>query len=348
MKNSIIRILFYLAAGVAALGLSSCSGNTDPENEKLKLTLIADKIELVADGEDHAVFTVLYGIEDVTEKAQISCIDDNIKITSGTFTPSEAGNYTFTASYDGVTSDPIIITVEEYIVESRFQRHVCIMEFTGTWCAQCPEGATTLNYLVNKAYKDKAFALAFHNADEYAIAQEQELYKIFKWSGYPAYVTDMRDCGLLNEGGCSSSIEKSLYDVPTHCAVSIECHYDSTSTQVNIEARIFSEKAMDYRLAVYVVEDKVIGKQMLSTGEIQEDYVHRHIVRKMLSADVRGDKMGNIPAEKEASKTYSFKIEEVWNIDNLAVAALAINKDGEINNMAICPVNGGKMDYIKR
>lgn len=348
MKSKVVRILFYLAASVASLGISSCSGNTDPDADKLKLTLSSDKTELVADGEDHAVFTVLYGIEDVTDKAQINCTEGNGKVSSGTFTPYEAGSYTFTASYDGVTSDPVSITVEEAIVESRFQRHVCIMEFTGTWCAQCPEGATTLNYLVNKAYKDKAFALAFHNADEYSITQEQELYKMFKWSGYPAYVTDMRDCGLLNEGGCSSSIEKSLYDVPTHCAAAVECHYDSTLTQVNVEAKIFSEKTMDYRLAAYVIEDKVVGKQTLSTGEIQEDYIHRHMVRKMLSADVRGDKLGNIQAENEATKTYCFKMEKSWNIENLAVAVLAINKDGEVNNMAICPADGGKMNYIER
>ena len=331
----------------AVFGACSCSGNTDPE-EKLDLSLDADKTELVADGEDHSNFTVLYGIEDVTGKAQIRSTDEKGKVAAGVFTPTEAGTYTFTASYDGVTSNPVTINVEEAVTESRFERMVCVMEFTGTWCAQCPEGATTVNYLVSKAYKDKAFALAFHNADEYATAQEQELYKVFKWSGYPAYVTDMRDCGLINEGGCSSSIERSLYDLPTHCAASVECAYDEGSSQVTVDAKIFSEKAMDYRLAAYVVEDKVSGKQTLSTGEIQEDYVHRHMVRKMLSADIRGDNMGSIPSGSEASKKYSFKTESGWNIANLSVAVLAIDKDGHVNNMAICAANGGKMEYKER
>lgn len=232
-------------------------------------------------------------------------------------------------------------------VESRFQRKVCVMEFTGTWCAQCPAGATTLNYLVGKAYEGKAFALAFHNNDEYTLPQEQELYAIFKYGGYPAYVTDMCEdlTGLLNEGGCSSTIEKRLYDSETHCGAAVSSTYDAEKKTVTVDASMFSEKTMTYRMAAYVIEDKVTGKQKQSTGEVQEDYTHRHMVRKMLSSSVRGDSLGEVSVEKEASKTYSFTVEDDWNVENLSVAVLILDKDGHVNNMAICAADGGKMDY---
>ena len=236
---------------------------------------------------------------------------------------------------------------EEQPVESRFQRKVCVMEFTGTWCAQCPAGATTLNYLVGHKYEGKAFALAFHNNDEYTLPQEQELYAIFKYGGYPAYVTDMCEdlTGLLNEGGCSSTIEKRLYDSETHCGAAVSSTYDAEKKTVTVGASMFSEKTMAYRIAAYVIEDKVIGKQKQSTGEVQEDYTHRHMVRKMLSSSVRGDSLGEVSAEKEASKTYSFTVEEDWNLENLSVAVLILDKDSHVNNMAICAADGGKMDY---
>jgi len=232
-------------------------------------------------------------------------------------------------------------------VESRFQRKVCVMEFTGTWCAQCPAGATTLNYLVGKAYEGKAFALAFHNNDEYTLPQEQELYAIFKYGGYPAYVTDMCEdlTGLLNEGGCSPAIEKRLYDSETHCGAAVSSTYDAEKKTVTVDASMFSEKTMTYRMAAYVIEDKVTGKQKQSTGEVQEDYTHRHMVRKMLSSSVRGDSLGEVSVEKEASKTYSFTVEDDWNVENLSVAVLILDKDGHVNNMAICAADGGKMDY---
>lgn len=247
----------------------------------------------------------------------------------------------------GKSADYCIVG-EEKPVETRFQRHVCVMEFTGTWCAQCPAGAATLNYLVGKAYEGRAFALAFHNNDEYSLPQEQELYNMFKWTGYPAYVTDMSAdmVGLLNEGGCGSSIESRLYDSETHCGAAVSCTYDAEKRSVDVDARMFSEKGMAYRMAVYVVEDKVVGKQAQSTGDVQEDYTHRHMVRKMLSNSVLGDSLGEVPAGKEVSKTYSFTVADGWNLENLSVAVLVLDKDGHVNNMATCQADSGKMDYV--
>ena len=229
------------------------------------------------------------------------------------------------------------------VSDRQFQRHVCVMEFTGTWCAQCPEGATLLNYLVDRQYKGKAFALAFHNNDVFTIPQEQELANIFKWTGYPAFVTDMRDVGLLNEGGCDDSIETSLYDVPTHSSVAVSSTVNGTTA--TLDAKIISQSSMNYRIAAYVVEDKVKGEQTQSTGQVQKDYTHRHVVRKMLSANVRGDNMGDISAGTEKSKTYTFEIDPSWNLANLSVAVLAIDKDGHVNNMAHCAVDGGSMNH---
>ena len=230
-------------------------------------------------------------------------------------------------------------------VESRFQRNVCVMEFTGTWCAQCPEGAVTLNYLVSKAYAGKAYALAFHNNDEYAIPAEQELMKIFKWEGYPAFVTDMmpESVGSLNDGGCGASIDRSLYEDQTHCGVSVEASHEDG--KVTVKARLFSEKTMDYRIAAYVIEDKVVGEQTMSTGTVQKDYTHRHMVRKMLCGNVLGDALGEVKAEAEAEKTFSFDVDQGWNLANLSVAVLAINEDGHVNNMAVCAADGGNMEY---
>ena len=102
---------------------------------------------------------------------------------------------------------------------------------------------------------------------------------------------------------------------------------------------------MEYRIAAYVIEDKIVGEQMQGTGTVQDDYVHRHVVRKMLSADVRGDKLGNLAPEEEKTVTFGFAVEEEWNTDNLSVAVLAIDEDGHVNNMAVCAADGGKMDY---
>ena len=338
------RLAYILSYALIVL---SCSGKVDPETDTLILTLKADNDEIVADGKSKVNFTVLNGSEDVTAMSVISCKSGNAVFSGTSFSTSNEGTYVFSASYNGKVSEKVTITATAPAA-SAFQRHVCVMEFTGTWCAMCPKGAETLNYLVSRTYKDKAFALAFHNNDIYTIPEEQALKKIFGWESYPAYVTDMRasDCGGLNDGTCGNSIEKSLYDVPTHCAAAVSCIYDNGKSQADVKTRIFSEKAGKYRIAAYVVEDKVIGEQTLGTGDIQNDYTHRHVVRKMLSANVLGDEIGQIEKDQEKEKTYSFTVDSSWNIENLFIAILAINEQGEVNNMAQCAVNGGKMDYV--
>lgn len=233
------------------------------------------------------------------------------------------------------------------VVESRFQRRVCVMEFTGVWCSRCPSGADALDYLVSRAYAGKAFALAFHNGDVYTLPQEAELAATFKYGNYPAYVVDMdKDkVGMLTEGGCDRAIESSLYDSMTHCGAAVECSYDEASGQVAVKAKMFSELTMKYRIAAYVVEDKVIGEQTLGNNEVRKDYPHRHMVRQMLSGHILGDNLAEVAAETEAEKSYVFTVSEDWNIENLSVAVLILDESSRVNNMAICAADGGKMDY---
>lgn len=347
MKNNMRKIFRFITLCLPAAAFLACSGNIDPEGETVKLTLTADKTEIVADGNDKVQFTVMNGSQDVTAMAKISCSPASGIVKDNTFTTAAEGTYVFTASYEGKNSDQVSITATAPAA-SRFARRVCLMEFTGTWCSQCPSGAVTVTYLVDVAYKGKAFAMAFHNEDIYQIPQEQELYKKFRFGGYPGFVTDMRDTGSILDGGCSTSIEKSLYETITHSGAAIECqataNEDGTVT-VTATGKAFSEMTMNYRMAAYVIEDKVKGEQKLATNEIDKDYVHRHIVRKMLSASIAGDDLGTVAAESEVSKKYEFTTDKEWNAENVSVAVLVLDDKGHVNNMAICSCMNGKMDY---
>ncbi len=341
----------FCANNANECAVGSTVGYTGVEySEGEKPVLIADKTEVQAGSTDPVRFTVNYAGSDVTSSSIIICTSSPDggaapEAVDSEFIAGSAGTYEFVAWYQGITSDPVTVTVaEESVAEGRFQRHVCVMEFTGAWCAQCPDGATKLNYLISKTYKGKAFALAFHNNDDFALPVEQDLFRMFAWSGYPAYVTDMRDTGILNENGCEASIQKSL-DAGAHCGVAVSSVLDAETAKVAVDARIFAEKSMTYRLAAYVVEDKIKGEQTQSTGSVQKDYTHRHVVRKMLSADVRGDGLGEVKAGTEVTRSFIFDVDPSWNTARLTVAVLAIDKNGHVNNMAVCDVDGGSMDY---
>lgn len=233
---------------------------------------------------------------------------------------------------------------EEVPAVSAFERNVCIMEFTGTWCTFCPSAATTVEYMVSESYKDRAYALAFHIEDEYSISEGKKLYNGFGLTSAPSYSIDMRNNGYFSDGEFSIGIDDALYNNPVHCAAAVECSCDSDG-QVKVAAKMFSEMKSSYSIAAYVIEDKIIGKQTMPTNQVDKDYTHRHVVRKMLSETIYGDSLGEVEAGKEAEKKYVFTIEEGWKKENLSVAVLVITKKGEVGNMAVCAVDGGKMDY---
>lgn len=332
----------YILCCIAAAVLASCHGHVD-QDEKLSLLLSADCLSVPADGKSAVTFTVSYGSEDVTDQAEIFCLTTDTRLEGNVFITKEEGRYVFYAKYDSVESDRIEV---EGLFVSRFERNVCIMEFTGQWCSWCPAGAQLLQMLVSEVYKDQAYAMAFHNDDSMAIQAESDLKSIFAWVDYPAYVTDMRDCGSLSGSGCRLSIEKSLYDIPTHCGVAVSCVKDNEGFKAT--ARLSSENTMEYRMAAYVVEDKVIAEQTVSGNVKDENYVHRHVVRKMLSSSVAGDKLGVVSRGEEKSVNYDFELDPAWNADNATVVILAIDMEGHVNNMAICEVDGGNTDYEER
>ena len=227
--------------------------------------------------------------------------------------------------------------------QSRFERNVCVMEFTGQWCSYCPDGAQLLEFLASDIYPGQVLALAFHNADDFTISAEAELANKYKITDYPSYLTDLREAGTLSGSGCRLSIETSLYESQTHSSVAIDSQVADGVCQV--DAKLFSEKSMEYRMAAYAVEDRIVSWQTTSGNSRNENYVHRHVVRKLLSSSVAGDALGVVNADQEKEHSYEFNVDPSWNLENMSVVVLAIDKDGHVNNVAQCALNGGSVEY---
>lgn len=338
MRNRLNLILCSIAASL----LAACHGNVD-QDETASLLLSADRQSVPADGVSQVTFTVTYGSDDVTSQAEIFCVTTGMSLDANVFTATENGSYVFVAKYGSQESQRLEIEAERV---SRFERNVCVMEFTGQWCSWCPDGAKLLQLLVSETYEGQAYALAFHNDDSMTIPAEGELKSVFGWTEYPSYVTDMRDCGSLSGSGCRMSIEKSLYETVTHSGVAVSCAGDGGKYKAT--AKLFSESPMEYRMAAYLVEDKVIAEQTVSGNVKDEDYVHRHVVRKMLSSSVSGDALGAVDEGEEVTRSYEFELDPSWNVQNMTVAVLAIDNQGYVNNMNLCAVNGGNADYEER
>lgn len=342
---------FALFAALLA-GLISCHGQSD-EGE-VKLTLLPSATTIVADGSQSVTFTVHWGANVVTPEAHVVLVSHPEVEWNGTsFSTEEAGEYIFKAIYQEVESEEVKVTatmpVGAYV--SRFERHFCVMELTGAWCANCPEGYRSLTTLLSNPFanwKNTVHIIALHDntggTDPMGISLTNTIFDHYKVGGYPGWVTDMREGGLLTSEGIMNvmpSLESSAEDYPAHCDVKIASSL--TGSELKVDVSLFAELAGDYAVSVWLLEDGIVAPQ-LDGAMSDDDWVHNHVARALLNNNWKGDLMAGLTAEQESVKSYTYTLPTEWKSENMSIMALAIDKDGVVNNVAVCAV-GESVDY---
>lgn len=238
---------------------------------------------------------------------------------------------------------------------SAYRKHVALWEFTGAWCANCPEGYTNMNFTLtaNSRFKEVVHPMAFHSntaaEDDLAIEETDQIMNDMNVSsaGFPSYAVDMMYGGSLVESVMlKEHLSETLEDNPCFCGLAVSS--DVKDGVATAEIKLYSELNAPWRVGVYVVEDKV--KYYQKDGMLENDsYTHRHVVRRIESASYKGDRIGGqiTPSGTELIAEYEIEIDSQWNLDNTYVYVLALDSDGHVNNMNYCLISGGKSDYDK-
>ncbi len=268
----------------------------------------------------------------------------------GTDVPGEPGN-------DGPgNDDPGTDTPDP---SAEFVRHLCIMEFTGQWCMFCPAGYKILYDVAASEYsdyRDIAHIIALHDnssgKDEFAAPLQdvqKDIFSAFGLSAYPSALVDLRkDAAISLSAGnrplLVEAIEKSLKEYPANCGVAVKSTYDAAKGEVKIDARLFSVKDDIYRITVFVVENGIKAGQN-DGGTYREDYTHHYVARDMASQSYKGDSLGEVKAGTEVSKSYTMAVDPSWNVARTEIYVLAIDGNGHVNNVAVCPLNNGETGY---
>ncbi len=352
--------ILTMALTATTLLAGACSGNSDdpaPQPEEKRLVLSADKTAVEV-GQSVA-FKVMYGSDEVTSVATISCAED-ADFAGTAFTATAAGTYSFTASHDGKSSNTVTVTATEPEPVGpvpTFERHVCIMEFTGQWCSFCPDGYKLLYNTITLFYpewEEYCHIIALHDngsgTDIFAEplqSVQKDIFEFFNLGGYPSAAIDLREGVSLTSGNgtqLEKAIRRSFEEHPAHCGAAVKSVYDAAAGTAEITAKIMSGKSGSYRLAVFVVEDGIVGEQK-DGGLSIKDYTHHHVARRMLSNNWKGDNVGEIAAGKEVEKSYTLTVDPEWNLEKTTVYALAIDAEGQVNNVSVCAVDGGETDY---
>ncbi len=317
----------------------SCTGNSGEEGDggdvSGDLVLQVSKSIIVADGEDAAVFTVMKGETDVTDKAKIYLGDDVFEGT--TFSTSTVGEYKFFANYDGeVTEKQTVKAIESGAIPvpddskpeefSNFKHRTLFIQSTGTWCPNCPYVTAAVHkYQENNNDGNAVFAAA-HNGD--GMANEYSA-KVISWLGvnsYPSLTTNLNGATELYNtidtdalvSSMSSTVESNL-GVECYTNIASSVSYSQDKKYINVLANVKVAKAGKYRVLAWVLEDGVYEEQLMGSAIPGDFDHHNNVLRYSSSSSATGEALGNA-TESAAGTIEQFACS--FEIDKLGVEDL--------------------------
>lgn len=335
MVSKVFKLMTVLLLSL----LCSCRGVVD---DNLPLTIKADRTVIPADGLTAVTFSVFKGLENVTASSRINNLSTGKRLEGNEFTSTTAGQYEFSADYQGQEVEETVFVEVEAVIESRFVRNVCLMEFTDASCTFCPAASLYIDRNIMQKI-DNVHLMAFHDKDQWAFNKYSELSQLFDFEEQPYAVVDMRDALSLAESArdkVKEAVVNSSRLNPTHCGLSLTSGVSNGKAVLGI--RLFSEKTTEYRLAIYVVEDGIIGAQ---AGQLVENYYHQFVVRKMISATIHGDNVGVVASGQEKAREYTVELDPSWNLAKTYIYVMALDTASRVNNMQVCLIQDGTADY---
>lgn len=83
------------------------------EEDVTSITLNVDKNSIIANGKDVAKFTLTVNDTELTDGFQLVNVSENYEMNQKTFSTTTAGEYSFVATYDGLTSNVVVVDAVE-------------------------------------------------------------------------------------------------------------------------------------------------------------------------------------------------------------------------------------------
>lgn len=330
---------FAICAAFAAVIVSSCGEGTPPDDKlpvvDTVLTLSSSKGWILNDGVDSAVLRVVHAGQDVTGGCVIECNGE--PFLADVFRETAAGNYSFKASYEGLVSNSVVVTVDIPGVD--FVHNAAVFDVTSTWCQYCPIGGGTIQR-AKKDYAPRVVPLYFHvdhstPKDPFEMSQSRAM---LGWLGGNAFPT-IRINNEKTMTGTTLEVEDFAPFISgsrqtTRSGVAINTVYDEAKSELTIDfrARVTDARYVDQdlRLVGWLTEDKLISPQASPNSVIRE-YEHNDVVRAVLVGDtligqaIEGE---YIISGKEFVYKKVVKMNQGWKAANCNINAYIYHRKG--------------------
>lgn len=236
---------------------------------------------------------------------------------------------TFTACDDRV---PILYDAPNKLGDQK----LIIEEFTGVQCVNCPQGSDEIASFV-AAYPGKVIPVSLHagyfstpvpgkSVQDFRTPDADFLYEyIGPAPFYPSAVFNRKvfsNNDLIYNQPSWAGLVQQVLESNSKCGLSLETSYNEANRELTVTiSGIAKEKINDGILAhVMITESNIVEWQKYPNAQgYIADYVHKHVLRGIVSG-FTGDKVADNPkAKQNFSKTYKYKLPEKWVVENCEV-----------------------------
>lgn len=228
-----------------------------------------------------------------------------------------------------------------YVKPPEVSRAVLIEDFTGQRCINCPAASAEIAAIQQQYGEDAVVAVAIHSgpfghfppggekSKRYPLCTETGDSYFKYWTGgwntsQPAVMVNRS--GDILHGKFAGAVSKALAQkTPVKLTMDIERDAGGKDFTVNVSA--LSAEDVSGKLQVWVLEDDIMGIQFFDGNVVNEEYIHKHVFRSSVTADIYGDGF-NLPAGNEKTASYKVIGDDGWETANLSVVAFVYNSDG--------------------
>ena len=216
---------------------------------------------------------------------------------------------------------------------------VLLEDYTGVRCVNCPAAAEIANNLLAQ-YEHQLVVLGIHAGflsmpiggfPDFQTEEGSAWYEHFGFDSNPIGTINRKLNGSTygyNASAWADAVAQAVEGQP-NIRLLTATSFDENTRQLKVSAYTTFlegfEGNSNYNLTVCLMEDNVIGKQLVPEGT-NEEYVHRHVFRGTLNG-AWGAEFDQVVLEEDIVKSYSITMDEAFNADNCYIVAYVYDRE---------------------
>jgi hypothetical protein len=218
------------------------------------------------------------------------------------------------------------------------ERQVLIEEFTGVKCVNCPAGSAAIEDLL-AVHGHRLVAVSIHESQNFSVPlpQSNDDYRtpegtaIYNYlgppEGFPSAVVDRKQFSgepslQVGAGKWAGYIGQQLA-LPPKVKIAVEKEYDATTRLLKADITLLVQETItdpDVRLSVMITESGIVDAQETPDGLV-EDYVHKHMLRDMMTNYDGEPITESLAANAVISKSFQMNLPDKWVAEKCKIVA---------------------------